>query len=304
MSQQCTMAKPFLKWAGGKRQLIEEISSRFPSDLQDHSTYIEPFVGGGAVLFHVLEMKDFENVHIFDINPELTLCYEVLKTSAPKVWSKLKSMIKKYPAHDSEERSKEYYSIRQSWNKGVSKINLMSETKKIQRVAQTIFLNKTCYNGLFRVNKKGEFNVPIGSYKNPSFPSKQELLEVQTALENVTIHLGSFEQCEGFVDENTFLYFDPPYRPLSETSHFVSYSKGQFDDEDQKKLAQFIQDVDEKDAMFILSNSDPRNTIKDDDFFDNLYSEFSIDRVFCNRAINSKAKKRGPVTELLIGNCW
>ena len=298
------MAKPFLKWAGGKRQLIEEISSRFPSELQNHSTYIEPFVGGGAVLFHLLEKKDFENVHIFDINPELTLCYEMLKTSAPKVWSKLKSMVKKYPPHDSNERSEEYYSIRTSWNKGVSKIHSMSETKKINRVAQTIFLNKTCFNGLFRVNSKGEFNVPIGSYKNPSFPSEQDLLEVQSALADVIIHLGSFEQCEELIDQNTFLYFDPPYRPLTETSHFVSYSKDQFDDEDQKKLAQFVQDVDQKGAKFILSNSDPKNTIEDDNFFDDLYDGFSIDRVLCNRAINSKASKRGPVTELLIGNCW
>ena len=298
------MAKPFLKWAGGKRQLLDEISSRFPDDFEDHSTYVEPFVGGGAVLFHLLEKKDFENVHIFDINPELTLCYEMLKTSAPKVWSKLKSMVKKYPPHDSNERSEEYYSIRTSWNKGVSKIHSMSETKKINRVAQTIFLNKTCFNGLFRVNSKGEFNVPIGSYKNPSFPSEQDLLEVQSALADVIIHLGSFEQCEELIDQNTFLYFDPPYRPLSETSHFVSYSKDQFDDEDQKKLAQFVQDVDQKGAKFILSNSDPKNTIEDDNFFDDLYDGFSIDRVLCNRAINSKASKRGPVTELLIGNCW
>lgn len=298
------MAKPFLKWAGGKRQLLDEISSRFPDDLEGYSTYIEPFVGGGAVLFHVLEKKDFEEAHIFDINPELTLCYEMLKTSAPKVWSKLKSMVRKYPPHDSNERSEEYYSIRTSWNKGVPKIHSMSETKKINRVAQTIFLNKTCFNGLFRVNSKGEFNVPIGSYKNPSFPSEQDLLEVQSALANVIIHLGSFEQCEELIDENTFLYFDPPYRPLSETSHFVSYSKDQFDDEDQKKLAQFVQDVDEKGAKFILSNSDPKNTVQDDNFFDDLYNGFSIDRVLCNRAINSKASKRGPVTELLIGNCW
>jgi DNA adenine methylase len=298
------MAKPFLKWAGGKRQLLDEISSRFPDDFEDRSTYVEPFVGGGAVLFHVLEKKVFEHVHIFDINPELTLCYEMLKTSAPKVWHKLKSMIKKYPPQESKERSEYYYSIRTSWNKNVSKIHSMSETKKINRVAQTIFLNKTCFNGLFRVNSKGEFNVPIGSYKNPSFPNEQDLLEVQSALANVIIHLGSFEQCEEFIDENSFLYFDPPYRPLSETSHFVSYSKDRFDDEDQKKLAQFVQDVDEKGAKFILSNSDPKNTVQDDNFFDDLYNGFSIDRVLCNRAINSKASKRGPVTELLIGNCW
>jgi DNA adenine methylase len=298
------MASPFLKWAGGKRQLLNEISGRLPNDLEGYSTYIEPFVGGGAVLFHLLGRYDFEKVHIFDINPELTLCYEMLKDSATEVWNHLESMINQYPPQNTDERKEYYYSVRQAWNGGVSNLKSMSKTNKVERVAQTIFLNKTCFNGLFRVNKKGEFNVPIGSYKNPSFPSKQELLDVQIALVNVIIHLGSFEQCKGFVDENTFLYFDPPYRPLSKTSHFVSYSKDQFDDEDQKKLAQFIQDVDEKNAKFILSNSDPKNTVEDDNFFDDLYSGFSIDRVFCNRSINSKAKKRGPVSELLIGNCW
>ena len=180
----------------------------------------------------------------------------------------------------------------------------MSKPNKIKRVAQTIFLNKTCFNGLFRVNSKGEFNVPIGSYKIPSFPSKQDLLEVQTALEKVTIHLGSFEECKEFIDEKTFVYFDPPYRPLSETSHFVSYTKGAFDDEDQKRLARFVQEVNDAGSKFILSNSDPKNTVPDDEFFDNLYSDFKIDRILCNRAINSKASKRGAITELLIGNCW
>ena len=180
----------------------------------------------------------------------------------------------------------------------------MSKPNKIKRVAQTIFLNKTCFNGLFRVNSKGEFNVPIGSYKNPSFPSKQDLIEVQSELGKVTIHLGSFEECREFIDEKTFVYFDPPYRPLSETSHFVSYTKGAFDDEDQKRLAAFVQEVDNAGGKFILSNSDPKNTVPDDEFFDDLYSGFKIDRILCNRAINSKANKRGAITELLIGNCW
>ena len=298
------MAKPFLKWAGGKRQLIDEISSRFPGDLEHRSTYVEPFVGGGAVLFHLLDNYEFDSVHIFDINPELTLCYEMLKDSASSVWKHLNRMIKEYPPQGTEEQKEYYYSVRQAWNDSVSKIESLSKTNKLNRVAQTIFLNKTCFNGLFRVNSKGEFNVPQGSYKNPSFPSKQDLLDVQSALENVTIHLGSFEECRKYIDENTFVYFDPPYRPLSETSHFVSYTKGAFDDDDQKMLASFVQDVNNLAAKFILSNSDPKNTVPDDDFFDDLYVDFKIDRILCNRAINSKASKRGAVTELLIGNCW
>ena len=298
------MAKPFLKWAGGKRQLLDEISSRFPGDFEDRSTYVEPFVGGGAVLFHLLDNYEFDSVHIFDINPELTLCYEMLKGSASTVWKHLNRMIKEYSPQGTKEQKEYYYSVRQAWNDSVSKIESLSMTNKLKRVAQTIFLNKTCFNGLFRVNSKGEFNVPQGSYKNPSFPSKQDLLDVQSTLENVTIHLGSFEECKEFIDEKTFVYFDPPYRPLSETSHFVSYTKGAFDDNDQKRLATFVQEVNDVGAKFILSNSDPKNTVPDDEFFDDLYSGFKIDRILCNRAINSKASKRGAITELLIGNCW
>ena len=144
----------------------------------------------------------------------------------------------------------------------------------------------------------------MGSYKNPSFPSEEDLLSVQSALKKVTIHLGSFETSKEFIDETTFIYLDPPYRPLSETSHFVSYSKGTFDDDDQRRLATFVHELHNIGAKFILSNSDPKNTMNDDDFFDDLYSEFSIDRILCNRSINSKPSKRGPITELLIGNCW
>ena len=298
------MAKPFLKWAGGKRQLLDEISSRFPTNIEDCSTYVEPFVGGGAVLFHLLKHYEFDEVHIFDINPELTLCYEMLKKCAKQVWNQLNSMVDEYPPHGTQERKSYYYAMRTSWNEGVSELHSMSEPNKVKRVAQTIFINKTCFNGLFRVNSKGEFNVPLGSYKNPSFPTEADLLEVQRALKNVKIHLGSFEEAKKYIDTNTFVYFDPPYRPLSATSHFVSYTKGSFDDDDQKKLAAFVQDISEAGAKFILSNSDPKNTVPDDAFFDDLYSDFSIDRIQCNRAINSNPNKRGAVTELLIGNCW
>ena len=128
------MAKPFLKWAGGKRQLLDEISSRFPDDLEGYSTYVEPFVGGGAVLFHLLEKHDFDEVHIFDINPELTLCYEMLKDSAEKVWNQLNSMINEYPSQDTDEQKEYYYSVRQAWNDGVPKLEKMSKPNKIKRL--------------------------------------------------------------------------------------------------------------------------------------------------------------------------
>ena len=295
------MAQPFLKWAGGKRQLMKKIELRLPEDLKSCNTYIEPFIGGGAVLFHLLEKYDFDNVHISDLNPELILCYEMLKLDAKSVINNLDKLIEAYP-EEIDDRKEVYYKIRTDWNKDVDNINRLSKSKKIKRVSQMIFLNRTCFNGLFRVNRKGEFNVPIGNYKKPSFPKAENLLAVQKALENVTIHLSSFENCESWVDESTFIYFDPPYRPLSETSHFVSYSKGEFNDENQKQLAETFLSLDKKKVKLLLSNSDPKNTVPDDEFFDDLYSGFNIQRVSANRAINSNPDKRGTITELLINN--
>ena len=295
------MAQPFLKWAGGKRQLMKEIETRLPKNLESYNTYVEPFIGGGAVLFHLLEKYDFENVHISDLNPELILCYEMLKLDAKSVIKNLDKLIEAYP-EEIEDRKEVYYKIRTDWNEDVGNINSLSKSKKIKRVSQMIFLNRTCFNGLFRVNRKGEFNVPIGNYKKPSFPKAENLIAVQKALENVTIHLSSFENCESWVDKSTFIYFDPPYRPLSDTSHFVSYSKGEFDDENQKQLAHTFRSLDKKNVKVLLSNSDPKNTVADDEFFDELYSGFNIQRLSAKRAINSNPNKRGIITELLISN--
>ena len=295
------MAQPFLKWAGGKRQLMKEIETRLPKNLESYNTYVEPFIGGGAVLFHLLEKYDFENVHISDLNPELILCYEMLKLDAKSVIKNLDKLIEAYP-EEIEDRKEVYYKIRTDWNEDVGNINSLSKSKKIKRVSQMLFLNRTCFNGLFRVNRKGEFNVPIGNYKKPSFPKAENLLAVQKALENVTIHLSSFENCESWGDKSTFIYFDPPYRPLSDTSHFVSYSKGEFDDENQKQLAHTFRSLDKKNVKVLLSNSDPKNTVADDEFFDELYSGFNIQRVSAKRAINSNPNKRGIITELLISN--
>ncbi len=178
----------------------------------------------------------------------------------------------------------------------------MTDEEKSSRVAQMIFLNKTCFNGLFRLNRSGRFNVPTGRYKNPSFPSAQSLREVNQALQGVIIHHASYEECINWVDSKSFVYFDPPYRPLSKTSSFISYSKGDFNDEDQAELASLTKNLDVMKVKFLLSNSDPKNTIVDDDFFDDLYNDFIIDRVFASRAINSNPDKRGKISELLIRN--
>jgi len=281
--------------------MLPEIRARLPADIEQCTTYVEPFVGAGAVLFHLLDNYEFENFHIADINPELILCYRTLQSSAPVVITHLQALVEAYPT-DTEERKDFYYAVRQEWNDSVPLLNELSNDDQALRVAQTLFLNKTCFNGLFRVNSKGEFNVPTGRYVNPSFPTEESLLEVQEALQEVTIHLVSFEKCIEWVDENTFVYFDPPYRPLSKTSHFVSYSKGDFNDDDQKRLAALFCTLDGMGAQLLLSNSDPKNTVPEDDFFDDLYRGFNIQRVSAKRAINSRGDRRGSINELLVTN--
>jgi len=294
------MAKPFLKWAGGKRQLIPEIESRLPSNITEIETYVEPFIGGGALLFHMLEKYEFKRVHISDINLELVLCYRQLQSSVDDVISSLGKLVKSFP-EDTDSRSDFFYKIRELWNSNLD-IESMTDKERSVRVAQMIFLNKTCFNGLFRLNRSGKFNVPTGRYKNPSFPLPESLKEVHLALQGVRIHHGSYEECLNWVDENSFVYFDPPYRPLSKTSSFVSYSKGDFNDENQADLASLTTRLDTKKVKFLLSNSDPKNTIPNDEFFDDLYNGFKIDRVFANRAINSNPERRGKISELLIRN--
>jgi DNA adenine methylase len=295
------MARPFLKWAGGKRQLISEIEARLPADIDECTTYVEPFVGGGAVLFHLLKTRSFEEIHISDLNPDLILCYRTLQDDAPKVITQLSKLVDPYP-NEQDERENTFYGIRDEWNSDVGEIEALSKTQKYKRTAQTIFLNKTCFNGLFRVNKAGEFNVPIGSYDKPSFPRPEDLLDVQSALQGVTIHQGPFEECEKWVNAATFVYFDPPYRPLSDTAHFISYSNRDFNDHDQERLARLFRTLDGMGVQLMLSNSDPKNTVPDDDFFDALYSDFPIDRVLSHRSINSDGSSRGMINEILVRN--
>ena len=294
------MAKPFLKWAGGKRQLISEREKRLPSHINEIETYIEPFIGGGALLFHMLENYNFNQIHISDINLELVLCYRQLQSSVDDVISSLEKLVNEFPS-STEERSDYFYKIRDLWNSNLD-IESMTDEERSSRVAQMIFLNKTCFNGLFRLNRSGKFNVPTGRYKNPSFPSAESLKEVSHALQGVVIHHASYEKCLDWVDDKSFVYFDPPYRPLSKTSSFISYSKGDFDDDNQIELASLTKELHKKNVSFLLSNSDPKNTVKDDEFFDELYSDFKIDRVFASRAINSNPDRRGKISELLIKN--
>ena len=295
------MAKPFLKWAGGKRQMIPAIEKRLPEDIEQLETYIEPFIGGGALMFHLLERYNFDNVHISDLNPELILCYREIQRDASAVYDKLQQLIDSYPALI-EERKPVYYQVREDWNSGVDSIEEMGHSDRAERVAQMLFLNKTCFNGLYRVNQKGGFNVPIGSYEKPSFHAEEDLLEAHDALQGVEIHLAGYEKCLEWATESSFVYFDPPYRPLSKTSSFISYTKGDFNDEHQRALSEVYKEIHSLGAKALLSNSDPKNTNPDDEFFDDLYSEFTIHRVTANRAINSNISQRGSITEILVSN--
>jgi len=299
-TQQPIMAKPFLKWAGGKRQLLSEIELRLPEDFEERTTYVEPFLGGGALLFHILKNYNFENIHISDINSELILCYRQLQSSIEDVINSLENLVVNFP-DDSEKRDAYYYKVRDEWNSNLD-IESMSDLEKSTRVSQMIFLNKTCFNGLFRLNRSGKFNVPTGRYVKPSFPSANELRDIHIALQSVFIHNQSYENCLKLVGEDSFVYFDPPYRPLSKTSSFVSYNSGDFDDEDQSDLASFTEVLHKKNVKFLLSNSDPKNTDPNDEFFDLLYQDFNIQRVRARRAINSNPNKRGKISELLISN--
>lgn len=298
-------AKPFLKWAGGKTQLLEAFERRFPSPMKDHklSNYVEPFVGGGAVFFSINKKYEFTSAHICDVNEELILAYRVVKFKANNLIEKLRILEIDFFEIPESERTVFYYKIRDDFNRQKEQIDFINyDEQGIKRVAELIFLNHTCFNGLFRVNSKGQFNVPFGRYKKPRILDESNLLAVSDSLENTEIIKGDFTSCGQIVDADTFVYLDPPYRPLNQTSKFTGYSKNGFTDEDQIRLAQFYKSLDKTGAKIMLSNSDPKNENPDDTFFDTLYSDYFIDRVPAKRVINCNGESRGEISELIITN--
>ncbi len=291
-------AKPFLKWAGGKTQLISQIKKQLPDSVyQGNFTYIEPFVGSGAVLFWMLgEFPNLERAIINDINSDLTNCYLTIRDDVNALIEMLKKWETEYYAlGESQESKKEYYYEKRA-------LFNTRQSNQIRQSALFIFLNRTCFNGLYRVNRKNEFNVPMGSYKKPQICNEQNLLLVSEALQKVEILNGDFSQTINYVKNNTFFYFDPPYKPLSETSSFNSYAKDEFDDNEQIRLAQFCEQLNELNYSWILSNSDVKGKDHENNFFDDLYNQFNILRVNARRNINANPNKRGQLTELLITN--
>ena len=259
--------------------------------------YCEPMVGGGALFFYVLSKYNFEHLYISDINAELINAYQVIKSNIDSLIEKLQEMQMLFCPMDEYGRKFYYYSIRDKFNS-----TQLSDTTAIDKAAYFIFLNKTCFNGLYRVNRKGQFNVPMGAYKSPTICDEENLRNIHTALQNVTIVCGDFSLCRSFIDKDTFVYIDPPYRPISQTSGFTSYNTDVFDDNEQIRLARFIDEINSSGAKIVLSNSDPKNVNTEDTFFDELYKSYKIKRVTASRMINSKAENRGKINELLICN--
>ena len=298
-------APPFLKWAGGKGKLIEQIDYYLPIELKlgKISQYVEPFVGGGAVLFHIAQNYHVERFLICDFNEELILVYRTVQQDVDSLVKKLAKIESQYFQLSWEGQKKFFYEVRSQFNASHSTTDFTKFSADwIERAAQFIFLNRTCFNGLFRVNSKSEFNVPFGRYKKPKICFKHNLFQISKILQATDIRYGDFTSCENGIDSESFVYFDPPYRPISQTSSFTQYSKSDFDDDSQIRLASFFQKLDQKGAKLMLSNSDPKNTNPRDRFFEHAYAGYRIECVKANRMINSDAQKRGKINELLIMN--
>ena len=293
-----TKAKPFIKWVGGKSQLIEQLDAQLPADFGnwDNVTYIEPFVGGGAMLFYLLQRyPNIQRAVINDINQDLVICYKTVRDSLGLLIESLKDIEKTYLALQTEEKRKDFFmAARERYNeKGLD---------PIENTTKFFFLNRTCFNGLYRVNKKGLFNVPFGKYANPTICDPNTLRKDSELLQRVEILTGDFEDTFDYANGNTFFYFDPPYRPLSDTSSFNDYTKEAFNDDAQIRLKKYCDKINDAGYKFMLSNSDCKGKDEKDNFFDMLYEAYQIERVWASRSINSNPNKRGKLTEILVHN--
>ena len=274
-------ARPFLKWAGGKQQLLPQYEEFFPDSF---SRYCEPFLGGGAVFFHLRStgrITGAEDVYLIDNNRDLINTYRVVR-------DQLEDLIELLAVHQREHNKKYYYRVRALDRKPIQMTDL-------ERAARTIYLNKTCFNGLYRVNKKGQFNVPIGSYTDPAILQEDLLRSASAALQGVSIEAADFETIESLAQAGDFVYFDPPYDLVSKTSSFTSYTAGDFGDEDQRRLAQLFAKLSDEGCLCMLSNSSTP-------FVLDLYEDFRIEVVQANRVINSNANSRGSVDEVVVLN--
>lgn len=279
-------ARPFLKWAGGKTQLLDEIDPRLPNkeiEAGQIDTYVEPFIGGGAVFFHIAnKYPHIRHFVLLDVNEDLVNCYNVVRNSVTSVIVELRRLENRYLKCDESRRSAMYYRIREEFNSD-------------RLPTKLIFLNKTCFNGLYRVNKNNAFNVPFGNYKNPTICDEENLMAASTILQDAEIIAADFEESEQYISKHCFVYLDPPYRPISATASFTSYAKSDFTEKDQIRLSNFCGRIRQKGARFLLSNSDPNNEDPKDNFFDRHYRGFTIATVKATRMINCIGSLRGQI---------
>ena len=293
-----TIAKPFIKWVGGKGQLIEQLEAKLPADFDnwDNATYIEPFSGGGAMLFYMLQQHpNIKRAVINDINPDLITCYRTVRDNVELLIPALRDIQAEYHAlSDMEAKREMFMAVRQSYNE--------KNLDPIENTVKFFFLNRTCFNGLYRVNKRGLFNVPWGKYIQPQICDEYTLRTDSELLKRVEILEGDFEDTISYAEGNTLFYFDPPYRPLSDTSSFNDYTKDAFNDDSQVRLKEFCDHVNVDGHCFMLSNSDCKGKNEADNFFEVLYANYYIDRVMASRNVNANGAKRGKISELLIRN--
>ncbi|MBO5631807.1 MAG: DNA adenine methylase [Aeriscardovia sp.] len=293
-------AKPFIKWAGGKGHLLEQLNAYLPEDFGDRRnvTYIEPFVGGGAMLFYMLQRyPNIQHAVINDVNIDLTTCYQTVRDTPEELIDSLLDIQNAYDALQSEEGRRDFFlTARDRYNE--------KNLDPIENTTKFIFLNRTCFNGLYRVNRRGLFNVPFGRYINPQICDPATIRLDSELLQRVEILTGDFEETLDHTgDGYNFFYFDPPYRPLSATSSFNSYSREDFNDEEQIRLRDFCARLNGQLGIgWMLSNADCSAKNPEDRFFEEIYADFFINRVYASRAINANPSKRGKLTELLICN--
>ncbi len=275
----CIQIPKFVKWAGGKGQLLEQFKPLFPKKF---NRYLEPFVGSGAVFFYIIQNFEPKEIIISDINEELINAYKIIKTDVERLIVELKQ----HKEYHMAEGKKYYLTIRATDP---------NELPPLERAARFIYLNKTCFNGLYRVNSKGQFNVPMGFYKNPDIVQEEKLKVVSRLLKNVIIKVMSFENVLDFAKKGDFIYFDPPYYPLKNKRSFTTYTKDSFMEKEQKLLAKIFKKLDERECFVMLSNSDTG-------FIKDLYSGYNINFVKASRMINCDGKNRGKINEIVVTN--
>ena len=274
--------QPFVKWVGGKRGLLEQLIPLFPNDF---ANYYEPFVGGGAVFFELYSrgLLDSKHIYLSDINSELINTYKIVRDNPNELIKNLKIY--------KEKHSKEFYYKTRELDRDEN----FDKLSNIEKATRFIYLNKTCFNGLYRVNKKGYFNTPIGSYKSPNIADENTILNASKALQNAIIEHKSFDKVLDVANRDDFIYFDPPYYPLTDTANFTSYDSNCFLEDEQKELFNVFKELDSKGCYVAHSNSDTK-------FIKELYKEYDINIVYANRFINSKSNGRGKITEVLVRN--